>query len=169
MKDLTLEDLEKMENMTIEEQLEYLDSVDPLTEEDEKKIIEYNSQFVDDDGNFDHEASWLDFLREREEIDKEFGDMEGWDKLIEGAKKLNKNLEEIEKQYPRREGQTSITGLMRQLRKERREEDEKMSKMTQEEQLEYMRKKHERVEKWIEEINAPSVTLKINEGEDKKD
>ena len=44
-----------------------------------------------------------------------------------------------------------------------------MSKKTQEEQLEYMRKKHERVEKWIEEINAPSVTLKINEGEDKKD
>ena len=166
MKDLTLEDLEKMENMTIEEQLEYLDSINFSDEEDEKKIIEYNSQFVDDDGNFDHEASWNDLKKMMEETEKDYAKIESWDKLIEGAKKLNKNLEEIEKQYPRREGQTSITGLMRQLKKERREEDEKMSKMTQEEQLEYMRKKHERVEKWIEEINAPSVTLKINEGEE---
>ena len=34
MKDLTLEDLEKMENMTIEEQLEYLRSINYFTEED---------------------------------------------------------------------------------------------------------------------------------------
>ena len=166
---LTLEDLEKMENMTIEEQLEYLRSINYFTEEDEQREIEYNSQFVDDDGNFDIEASWNDLMRRTEGIDEQYEKLESWDKLIEGAKKLNKNLEEIEKQYPRREGQTSITGLMRQLRKERREEDEKMSKMTQEEQLEYMRKKHERVEKWIEEINAPSVTLTINEGEEEED
>ena len=166
MKDLTLEDLDKMVKMTPDEIVEYLDSINFSDEEDRQREIEYTSQFVDDDGNFDHEACWNDMMKKSEEIDKDFGDMEGWDKLIEGAKKLNKNLEEIEKQYPRREGQTSITGLMRQLRKERREEDEKMSKMTQEEQLEHMRKKHERVEKWIEEINAQSVTLKINEGEE---
>ena len=166
---LTLEDLEKMENMTIEEQLEYLRSINYFTEEDEQREIEYNSQFVDDDGNFDIEASWNDLMRRTEGIDEQYEKLESWDKLIEGAKKLNKNLEEIEKQYSRSEGQISITGLMRQLRKERREEDEKMSKMTQEEQLEYMRKKHERVEKWIEEINAPSVTLTINEGEEEED
>ena len=163
MKDLTLEDLEKMENMTIEEQLEYLDSINFSDEEDERRDIEYTSQFVDDDGNFDHEAYWQDYLRRREEIDKENA---AWKEFIDSFYKFK---EEMNKKYPRSEGQTSITGLMRQLKKERREEDEKMSKMTQEEQLEYMRKKHERVEKWIEEINAPSVTLKINEGEDKKD
>ena len=160
---LTLEDLEKMENMTIEEQLEYLRSINYFTEEDRQREIEYNSQFVDDDGNFDHEASWNDMKRRWEEEDKEF---EGWKEFMDNFYKFK---EEMEKKYPRSEGQTSITGLMRQLKKERREEDEKMSKMTQEEQLEHMRKKHERVEKWIEEINAPSVTLKINEGEDKKD
>ena len=160
---LTLEDLEKMENMTIEEQLEYLYSINYFTEEDRQREIEYNSQFVDDDGNFDHEACWQDYLKRREEIDKEDA---AWKEFMDSFYKFK---EEMEKKYPRSEGQTSITGLMRQLKKERREEDEKMSKMTQEEQLEYMRKKHERVEKWIEEINAPSVTLKINEGEDKKD
>ena len=60
MKDLTLEDLEKMENMTIEEQLEYLDSINFSDEEDRQREIEYTSQFVDEDGNFDHEASWND-------------------------------------------------------------------------------------------------------------
>ena len=169
MKDLTLEDLEKMENMTADEIVKYLDSINFSDEEDRKRRIEYNSQFVDDDGNFDIEASWNDMKRRWEEEDKDFANIEEWRQFNKDAKELVKKLEAIEKENQISEGQTSITGLMRQLKKERREEDEKMSKMTQEEQLEHMRKKHERVEKWIEEINAPSVTLKINEGEDKKD
>ncbi|MBQ8845191.1 MAG: hypothetical protein IJ008_04165, partial [Clostridia bacterium] len=108
MKDLTLEDLEKMENMTIEEQLEYLDSINFSDEEDRQRDIEYTSQFVDDDGNFDHEAYWQDYLRRREEIDKENA---AWKEFID---KFYKFKEEMNKKYPRSEGQTSITGLMRQ-------------------------------------------------------